>query len=222
VAASASRERRAFTLVEMLTVIAIIGLLAGLIVGLAGFAGRRMKEGRIRGELLQLETAIKAYHAKFGHYPPDHVVSRSPLVVDPATPPLFYELVGCVLQGKEFFTHGPDERVTSADAQRFFGVDGFVNAATDEKALRPFLQLNPKQYTEISQTPDIDVLIVSAVPWPKSLNPQPVPAAPGVNPWRYVSTSPTNNPGTFDLWAEYLDGKKIKIISNWSKDVLDK
>jgi len=40
-----------------------------------------MKESRIRAELNALATAIEAYNAKFGHYPPDNVVRRTPVVV---------------------------------------------------------------------------------------------------------------------------------------------
>jgi hypothetical protein len=38
-----------------------------------------------------------------------------------------------------------------------------------------------------------------------------------VNPWRYVSTNPTNNPNSFDLWAEVPLGREIKIIGNWKE-----
>jgi hypothetical protein len=57
---------------------------------------------------------------------------------------------------------------------------------------------------------------VVPVPWPLTRADQPTRIR-GLNPWRYVSTQPTNNPATYDLWAEYLDGKDLKIIGNWSK-----
>ncbi|HZI33530.1 MAG TPA: prepilin-type N-terminal cleavage/methylation domain-containing protein, partial [Candidatus Binatia bacterium] len=71
----------AFTLIELLVVIGIIALLAGLVVGGTRYAGSKMKESRIRAELNALATAIEAYNAKFGHYPPDNVVRRTPVVV---------------------------------------------------------------------------------------------------------------------------------------------
>ena len=37
------------------------------------------------------------------------------------------------------------------------------------------------------------------------------------NFWRYVSTSPTNNPSSFDLWAVMKVGKEVKIIGNWNQ-----
>src|ERR1041384_3234674 len=37
---------------------------------------------------------IELYKRKFGTYPPDHVISRQPLVVDAITNQLLYELLG--------------------------------------------------------------------------------------------------------------------------------
>ena len=53
--------------------------------------------------------------------------------------------------------------------------------------------------------------------WPTGLpaNQQPIPSNPGLNPWRYVSTNPTNNPGRFDVWAEIREGNRTNIIGNW-------
>ena len=38
----------------------------------------------------------------------------------------------------------------------------------------------------------------------------------GLNPWRYVSNNPTNNPGAFDLWVDIVIDGKTNRISNWS------
>jgi hypothetical protein len=35
------------------------------------------------------------------------------------------------------------------------------------------------------------------------------------NPWHYNSTSPTNNPESYDLWAEVVVAGKPVIIGNW-------
>jgi prepilin-type N-terminal cleavage/methylation domain-containing protein len=65
------RAGRGFTLVEMLVVITIIGILAGLAVPAVIVALRRVKIGAIKMELSQLEMACQAYKDKFGEYPPD-------------------------------------------------------------------------------------------------------------------------------------------------------
>jgi hypothetical protein len=40
----------------------------------------------------------------------------------------------------------------------------------------------------------------------------------GLNPWRYVSSGPTNNPGSYDLWVDLYIGGKTYRLSNWSKE----
>ena len=61
----------AFTLVEMLVVITIIGILASLITAAAISARRTAKNAAIVMEVKQLEMACQAYKEKFGEYPPD-------------------------------------------------------------------------------------------------------------------------------------------------------
>ena len=65
------RVRAGFTLVEMLVVIAIIGILAGLTIPAVMVVMRRVKEAAIGIEINQLDMACKAYKEKFGEYPPD-------------------------------------------------------------------------------------------------------------------------------------------------------
>ena len=223
--------RSAFTLIELLVVIGIIGLLAGLIVGLTSYTARKTKESRVRAELNQIATAIEAYKARFAHYPPDNVVSRNPfLVVNPVTNSLFYELTGVLVEedrrgGGTFRSPNRSQKFGAGMTQKYFGLDGIENAGTGAKDIKPFIQLKSTQRAVINPKsapePELEVLVVS-VPWPltrKGDQPSPVP---GLNPWRYVSTQPTNNPATFDLWAEYVEGGKVKIICNWSKDILEK
>ena len=68
---SASAQRGGFTLVELLTVIVIIGILAGLITAAAVPAIRAARRATIQTEIGQLNLALDDYKIKFGDYPPD-------------------------------------------------------------------------------------------------------------------------------------------------------
>ena len=75
------RESRAgFTLVEVLTVIAIIAILAAIIAGLAGVVQKTAAKRKAKAELMQLESFITDYQAKYGHVPKDVVVLEEALV----------------------------------------------------------------------------------------------------------------------------------------------
>ena len=66
-----TRPRKAFTLVELLVVITIIGILAALLTVAVGAAIRWARTAAIRWELNQLSMALEEYKNKYGEYPPD-------------------------------------------------------------------------------------------------------------------------------------------------------
>jgi prepilin-type N-terminal cleavage/methylation domain-containing protein len=68
---------RGFTLVEMLVVIAIIGILVGLVTGAAMVAMRMGKKTVVKSEIGQLDLALKQYKADNGEYPADGSIPQS-------------------------------------------------------------------------------------------------------------------------------------------------
>jgi len=139
-----SGGRRGFTLVELLVVIVIIGILASLVVGLSGTASRKMRESRTRAELVAIETAIGAYKSKFGHYPPDNPK-------DPALNSLYYELTGCLFNGKTFIDPNTGTVMKVQAIKEHFGVEGFVNTARTERELKKFYEPTAKTVRHISE-----------------------------------------------------------------------
>lgn len=61
----------AFTLIEMITVIAIIVVLTGLILSINGLVQRKAANSRALGEIQQLSAACEAYKTDNGGYPQD-------------------------------------------------------------------------------------------------------------------------------------------------------
>lgn len=63
------RGRAAFTLMEIMAVITIIIILAGLTVGGMSFVAERQKQEKAKVQLALLENAIESYKADMGDYP---------------------------------------------------------------------------------------------------------------------------------------------------------
>ncbi len=204
-----SRPSHAFTLIELLVVIGIIALLAGMVVALAPLAVTKPKIRKTQAELAQLVTVIEAYKAKKGYYPPDNQLN----VKNPAINQLYYELVGTTNNGTVFITLSGKDSIPQALIQAQFGVAGFNNSTKAAKGSDDFDVRNFHQGLKDIQAKVIALGIRVLV--------APV-EGPGknqlTNTWRYVSSNPTNNPGSFDLWADIYVGGKTNRICNWSKE----
>src|SRR5688572_32855944 len=62
-------SRAAFTLVEMLTVIAIIGILAAILIPTTSSARTSARKAKTRGQFAQWSAAIEAFRQEYGYYP---------------------------------------------------------------------------------------------------------------------------------------------------------
>jgi len=66
---AAMQKKAGFTLIELMAVMMIIGVLAGLIVGLSQYARRKAAESAARTEIAALEDAVQRYQLQIGRYP---------------------------------------------------------------------------------------------------------------------------------------------------------
>lgn len=106
------RRARAFTLIEILTVIAIIAVLAGITLGAARGVKQRAAMAQAKAELAVLATALESYKRQYGDYPWTGTAANDPLLSAPLAedgPGILFN----ALAGKR----GPLEDLTAMDGK---------------------------------------------------------------------------------------------------------
>jgi prepilin-type N-terminal cleavage/methylation domain-containing protein len=219
--------RGAFTLIEILVVIAIMGIIAALVLQGGQYASKVKKETAVTAERQKLQTMIDNYQAKLNFYPPDNgnlaglnpstVLSSSPLYEGyTASNQLIYELTGVTNTNstQAIIFNGSNISLVSGDFFKYFDRTGIANADASEPQdfFRP--PPRPQDYTNYPGTAlnSVDALGL-LVPAPLTQN-QP-------NFWHYDASSPLrHNQNSYDLWAEFLVGTKsgtnvIETNGNW-------
>ena len=214
----------AFTLIELLTVIAIIGVLAGLLIPLSGIATTKMRLARVTAELNSLVTMIESYKHELGGYPPDHGLLSQTLTNDPLwrirlqRSPLYYELSGAVFTNNTFITMGTEEEVSTEALRAYFGVEGIQNSSRRRERI-PYRSgtFKESQFTELEEMGVEGHVHMLVVPSP---GPMMLPREEGgsFNTWFYDSSSTNrHNRATYDLWAEITIRDEIHVVGNWQQ-----
>ncbi len=222
-------SRLAFTLVELLTVIAIIVLIAALIFPLASAVRKRAFIHNAQGQMAQIETAIENYKAAYGFYPPSSSPGYSPV-----TNQLYFELAGTMLttnSGQVYYTTlDRTASILLSDVPEAFGpnVNGFMNcnkpgadeAAAQAQTFLPDLNTNQTAVVTVGNNNTKAAVLVTPLGGPEGgYNPMGTGNGnDGVNPWRYRYPG-VNNPGSYDLWVQLMIGNQTNLICNWTKQV---
>ena len=61
-------RRKGFTLIELMVVIMIMAILAGIVFGIMGFAARKAASARAMADLQQIKNALERYRLDYGGY----------------------------------------------------------------------------------------------------------------------------------------------------------
>ena len=197
---------RAFTLIELLVVISIIGLLAAFTLAGVGVVTKNKYISTAKAEMASIQAALERYKSVYGFYPPCNATN---ILVQP----LYFELQGAtngIVGGAPAFID-LDGRysVAAANIRNSLGVDGIINVTKgggddlilarsflpDLKATQIGIVTNPVG----SGNPGVPIIITAAGGPDVTYTPL---GASSLNPWRYNSVNPTNNPGAYDLYVQ--------------------
>jgi prepilin-type N-terminal cleavage/methylation domain-containing protein len=203
-----NRLRGGFTLIELLVVIAIIAILTALSATVMTRTTIGARKSVAVAERTEISLSIQEYHDRLGFYPPDNPA-------DPAMNLLWFELSGTTNNGVNYVTLDGSGQISVAGIKARFNRQGFANsgmkAHSTDKSGAPISFLSNLRARQVGQPdpsqPLIKILSCS------------VGAPPGttLNPWHYVSSHPTNNTGSYDLWVDLVVGGKTYQVNNWSK-----
>ena len=169
--------------------------------------------------MAQIETAIESYKAAYGFYPPSNPNGS-------LTNQLYYELVGTFNTSTvQYTTLDGRSQVPAGNVSGYFGVNGFLNctksgAGEDTPVAKTFLpDLKATQIWQYTNPPgkfSIGVdLLIGSLGGPDQFY-RPLNVA-GMNPWRYNSSNPTNNPGSYDLWIQLSIGSSFSSINTFTR-----
>ena len=183
----ARNDSRGFTLVELLTVVTIIVILSGMVIGVSSFVNRKAAVSKATTQLELFNTQITNYQIDAGYYPTtteQDPEAKSGLII--------YRMLYC--DGV-----GPDGIVGTGD-------DGALDGRPDE-GLTPYLpdmdpNTNPRNLIDKKGTP----LPVSVVdPWGNAWR------------YRNQKGANDQQNPDFDLWSLGPDGKNgtADDIKNW-------
>jgi hypothetical protein len=160
-------------------------------------------------------SAIEHYKSELGFYPPDRILSSAPLIIDPVTNQLMYELYGTIYDPTNgTYNPGQFPLIKRSVAKRFFNVERFRNSVENGEKVRRFLdKTNLAATILINDRPDVVGLLGYWPSW-EGMDAD-IYQFIDMASWQYNSSRPVHNPGKFDLWIVVETPRTNIIVGNW-------
>jgi len=190
------RQAEGFTLVELLTVMTIIGILAGLVLGTFKFVQEKAARSRAEAEIKAMEAAMESYKADNGAYP---IVAGTTDTLDSGAATLAYTASTYGASSLEIY------KALTGDLNADRRID--KSSSSLEKDTKQYFEFKPNQLNPSGGTAQVTAI---ADPWGNSY---------GYSTINQTDSTKGNNP-TFDLWstggqtAATADAK-AKWLKNW-------
>ncbi len=214
------KGQNGFTLIELLAVISIIGVIAALLIPVAGSVSRTKKINTAQAELQLIETSLESYKAQHGFYPPSNALN-------PLNNPLYYELEGVTNSNGTYQTMDGNTSVAVSDYSGQFNLGGVFNVSrgTGEDGAVAHNYLPGLKNSMIGFGTNNNGItfyyLVTSVGGPDPgytpfLSQSLVVTHSFYNPFRYEYPG-TNNPNSYDLWVVLSINNTKYLVCNWSQ-----
>jgi prepilin-type N-terminal cleavage/methylation domain-containing protein len=201
-------KTRAFTLVELLTVIAIISILAGLVLMTTGYVQKKSAASRAEAEIQAMSSACESYKADNGIYPrnSDTDALNSTTQYDPNS----YKVASLYLYGQLSGDYNPANPGASTNFNLKPDTGEGKSYMEFKQGMLGGTKDSSGKITRVThlQDPFGYSYGYSTIFQANSENPAPADPSPGFNP-------------TFDLWSTggttnaNASANKAKWIKNW-------
>ncbi len=193
----------AFTLMEILVVMVIILVLAGITVPIVSSARTSAKKGVTSAQISQLELALKQFESDFGVFPPDSYTA-SPISLGGVSIPV-----------------DPDLDTNTKCLVFFLGSKFTFSSASFNNIFGPYIEFKKSQLDEVTGVnftdTDTDILIEGVNGTTKVYQFK----DPFGQYYSYESSLPANNTASFDIYsfgADKIDDAGTSTsddITNW-------
>jgi prepilin-type N-terminal cleavage/methylation domain-containing protein len=141
------QRRQGFTVVELLTVLAIIAILVGILVPTISFVRNSAREARQSTQLMAIDMALMAFKGDHGDYPSSDVLDKTP-----------YNYCGAqrlaeALVGWDLLGFHPESSWTADDLAEVYNLDGLTEEKIEDNLNRrtgPYLELTTANTFKLS------------------------------------------------------------------------